>query len=297
MISKKNILVVDDDPANIKIINEYLIEASTNYEVLNATSASLALTIAVSLKPDLIITDWEMPNMNGIELVKALKKNPVTALIPVIMASGVMTNATDLDEALSAGAIDYVRKPLDRIELKARVRTCLLLAETMEAIRKQEQQLQEKRTTELKAELKYRERELASNISLLIHAGTVRDRLLEEMQGLRTFLNNEGKNKLYTLTTVLQQELKEELWPSFEQKFNELNFEFFDLLEKKCSDITRNEKTLCAYLRMNYNAGDIARITGKSQNSIHVAFARLRSKLQLPDNKELKSHLQELSVS
>jgi hypothetical protein len=79
-----------------------------------------------------------------------------------------------------------------------------------------------------------------------------------------------------------------------EKDFDRLHSEFYFLLEKKCPTITKNEKRLCAYLKMNHGASDVAKLTNKSLNSINVAFARLRAKLQLPSSKDLRSFLLEM---
>ena len=124
-----NILVVDDIPGNLRTIIGYLKELNNNYGYMQAINGEMALKTAIKKLPDLIITDWEMPVMNGIQLIKELKKNPKTAEIPVIMASGIMTTSDNLQTALDAGAIDYIRKPIDKIELTARISSMLELAD------------------------------------------------------------------------------------------------------------------------------------------------------------------------
>jgi PAS domain-containing protein len=141
----------------------------------------------------------------------------------------------------------------------------------------------------LQTELSSIQVEVSTHLGLLIQAENEQDKLLEEMNTLRPYLNNEGKLKL----ALLKQELNEDSWLQFETRFDEINFSFFSHLQKKCPDITRNEKKLCAYLKMNLGAAEIAKMTNKSPNSINVAFARLRSKLRLHGNRELKTYLAE----
>ena len=131
----KNILVVDDQPENLQAIIDIFVKSQLPYEILQAPNGKIALKIIAKIIPNLIITDWEMPEMNGIELIKQLKQNTATADIPVIMCTGIMTSSENLETALQAGAIDYIRKPIDEIELIARTKANLHLADSYTKIK------------------------------------------------------------------------------------------------------------------------------------------------------------------
>jgi len=144
MRTSKKILIVDDEAPNLGAIARcFELRPDLPYEVLQSTSAPKALDIAGLELPDLIITDWDMPEINGIELIRRLKSNPLTAEIPVIMCTGVMTTSENLQAALSAGAVDYIRKPVDAIELIARTHSMLQLASSFQRIREQNQELRD----------------------------------------------------------------------------------------------------------------------------------------------------------
>ncbi len=123
------ILIVDDEFTHLETIIDIVEDAGCNYDIFSAINGKTALEIAKKEIPDIIITDWEMPEMNGIELIKHLKNTPQTADIPVIMCTGIMTTSEHLESALHVGAVDYIRKPIDKIELLARTRANLHLAE------------------------------------------------------------------------------------------------------------------------------------------------------------------------
>ncbi len=125
-----HILVVDDEAGNIQVLVQQLVESGKPYNVMGAINAQLAYSIAQTKQPDLIITDWDMPEMTGLELTQALKSNPETKFIPVLMVSGMRTRVEDLQQALEAGAVDFLRKPVNKIELWARVANTLQLSET-----------------------------------------------------------------------------------------------------------------------------------------------------------------------
>lgn len=130
-----SILVVDDRPDNLKIIVDYLKESELSLTILKAPNGKIACRIAEKKLPDLIITDWEMPEMNGIETIKYLKSRESTKDIPVIVATGAMTLTENLKTAMEAGAVDYIRKPIDKTELTARVNSMLKLAESFKEIK------------------------------------------------------------------------------------------------------------------------------------------------------------------
>jgi two-component system, sensor histidine kinase and response regulator len=119
------ILVVDDNSDYAVRIIELLKETDKSFNFFMALNGKIAYSIAEKKIPDLIITDWEMPVMDGIEFIKYLKSNKQTSDIPVIMCTGVMTQTENLETALNAGAVDYIRKPVEKHELIARVHSML----------------------------------------------------------------------------------------------------------------------------------------------------------------------------
>jgi two-component system, chemotaxis family, response regulator WspR len=136
------ILVVDDQLTNIKLIIGMLKKTGELYKLEQALDGRSALRIAEMKGPDLIIMDWEMPKLSGIETIKLLKENERTRNIPVIMATGVMTSSENLRKAMNAGAVDYIRKPIDHVELSARVHSALLLGESKKEIKRRKKELE-----------------------------------------------------------------------------------------------------------------------------------------------------------
>ena len=110
---KKTILVADDEPLTFGLIEEFFHEANLSCNILRASTGRTAYAIAASRMPDLIITDWLMPELNGLDLIKQLKANPQTRDIPVIMITGALFKSNEFNEIIAAGAIDCINKPFE----------------------------------------------------------------------------------------------------------------------------------------------------------------------------------------
>jgi phosphoserine phosphatase RsbU/P len=131
---QKTILIVDDTPINIGVISGAL---KDSYGTKVATNGEKALAIASGVeKPDLILLDVMMPEMDGYEVCRRLKANPETSDIPVIFLTG-QTQADDETKGFDVGAVDYIHKPFSAAVVKARVRTHLMLREAHAQIAKQ----------------------------------------------------------------------------------------------------------------------------------------------------------------
>ncbi len=143
-MNESKILLIDDEPVHLNMIMETFSEAGEPYEVIKTLDPNTALKLARDHQPDLIVTDWDMPKMNGIDLIRRLKADDETRDIPVIMCTGVMTTSANLRMALDAGAVDYLRKPIDAVELISRTKSMLKLSRSFKQIKKHEIELMEK---------------------------------------------------------------------------------------------------------------------------------------------------------
>jgi len=123
---KPKILVVDDQPLNVKLINRKL--SPKGMEIIEAFSGQECLDIVEKTPPDLILLDVMMPGMSGIEVCEKLKASEDTRAIPIIFITARSSKEGKL-EGLNAGAIDYITKPIDLDETLARVKTQLRVQE------------------------------------------------------------------------------------------------------------------------------------------------------------------------
>jgi len=114
------ILIVDDTVKNLQVLGSILREE--NYKIAVATNGNQAISIANDTNPDLILLDVMMPELDGFETCKKLKSINETRKIPVIFLTA-KVETEDIIEGFKAGAVDYITKPFNSYELKARVKT------------------------------------------------------------------------------------------------------------------------------------------------------------------------------
>jgi len=137
--SKRLIMIVDDLPDNLQVLASYLSE--DGYEILAAGSGARALALVRNRKPDLVLLDIMMPEMDGFAVCRALKADTDTSDIPVIFITA-RTETDDVVQGLRLGAVDYVTKPFKPAELLARVRTHLELKTSRDLLATYNKQLE-----------------------------------------------------------------------------------------------------------------------------------------------------------
>lgn len=130
------ILIIDDQISFINYMVDVLEKAYPNFDIFQSIRPENALEIAQKEQPNLIILDWAMPGMTGIELIRQFKSEPDLKDIPIIMCTGVMTQSAHLEEAFKAGAVDFIRKPIDELELIARVNSIMQLSDSFWEIKR-----------------------------------------------------------------------------------------------------------------------------------------------------------------
>lgn len=122
----KRILVIDDLPDNVFMLQDRL--EHEGYKVLTAYNGKSGIEKAQNELPDLILLDVMMPDINGFEVCKTLVNDSRTSDIPIILVTA-KTDAEDIKEGLESGAYDYIKKPINKIELLARVKSELKLSD------------------------------------------------------------------------------------------------------------------------------------------------------------------------
>ena len=139
LLSQGNIMVVDDNPANLKLLRDML--GKRNYEVRAFPRGRLALAAAEQEPPDLILLDTSMPEMDGYQVCEQLKSDESLAGIPVMFISA-LNAVEDQVKAFRSGGVDYISKPFQFDEVNARVETQLQLYKLRRASKLQNERLE-----------------------------------------------------------------------------------------------------------------------------------------------------------
>ncbi len=121
-VADTRILVVDDDEQNVELLEAYLTDAG--YQVLRALDGASALRQVAEHDPDLVLLDIMMPDISGYEVCKRIRKTPASAAIPVLMVTA-LGALKDIERGIEAGTDDFLTKPINRLELLARVRSLM----------------------------------------------------------------------------------------------------------------------------------------------------------------------------
>lgn len=167
---KTSVVVVDDQTAGRKILARLIRDLDPSIEVSAFSEASSALKFIQTSTPDLIITDYLMPEINGVAFIRRARSLPRCANIPIIMVT-VVEDRRIRYEALDAGATDFINRPIDQHECRARCRNLLTLRHQQRIITNRAQWLEEQVSI---ATQKIAEREQETLIRLA-RAGEYRD--------------------------------------------------------------------------------------------------------------------------
>lgn len=269
------LLIVDDVIENIRTMTQYFEVLRPEYRLYQATQGCHAIEIAKTMKIDLIISDWDMPGMSGIELLKLVKSEPKTAHIPVIIVTGVMLSVADLEYALNAGAHDYLRKPVDPVELVARTNSAICNV-----------------GMHLK-ELTAKNLELTEKTMLLIRNNQFNIETAKKLNQLENNLdgNIDARSIIREVLSDIDQKIHEDNWGHFELAFQNVHPEFSQNLIQKYPHITPAELKQCILIRLGLNTKDMAFVLYQSPFSIKVTRSRIRKKLQIANDENLQSFL------
>lgn len=132
------VLIVDDLPENLAVLGNIL--RNEGYQIAIANNGIQAVSITGTRKPDLVLLDVAMPQMDGLTACRLMKENPLTENIPVIFLTA-RTDTADVLKGFDAGAVDYISKPFKAAELLARVSTHIELKQSRDLILKQKSEL------------------------------------------------------------------------------------------------------------------------------------------------------------
>lgn len=270
------ILIVDDLPEMILVIKKSLETSGENFIIKTASNGKEALEILHTFSPHLIITDWEMPEMKGTELVIEVRKKPEFLNTPIIILTGMMTQSHDLKTAFECGASDFLKKPFDKTELIARVKYMI------------------QSSVYLKEILESKKRELTSSALRIAQMNEMNNKILDDLDSLYSYLNQQGRNEIKKIISKYKVDTLGSSWKEFEMRFESVYEDFYQVLAIRFPELTATDKKICAFLRMGLNSKEIAALTFQDSKSVDMARYRLRKKLEIQSNENLTDYLNRL---
>lgn len=131
MNERHKILIADDNPTNVELLEAYL--ADYDCEIAVASDGLETLTLARRIHPDLILLDIMMPKMSGFEVCQKLKSDPATKDIMILMVTA-LNELGDIERAVAAGCDDFLSKPIHKLELLKRVENMLKLRQVTDEL-------------------------------------------------------------------------------------------------------------------------------------------------------------------
>lgn len=145
---------------------------------------------------------------------------------------------------------------------------------------------QEIEKRELKLELEIRNKELASNVMILMRKNEILSEIADKLMDIRNeAVRDETKTAIKRIAHELQKTTDDEIWQEFETRFKQVHGDFYSKLLEQFPDLSPNEQKLCAFLRLNMNTKEVSELTGQQVHTIEVARTRLRKKLGLVNTK------------
>ena len=289
-MDKQKILIVDDEPALLEGIVKYYIESREPFELFQALNGETAIQVVHKVVPDLVLTDWEMPVMDGMQLITKMKAIEAFCDIPIVMMTGFMLSAYDLRTAMSIGAVDYIRKPIDKIELLARTKSMLKISSANKTIRQQ-------REDRLKTEIEHHKKELAIAALHLANYEKRNEELLVEIKKLIPYINKEGMEIVRKIINDNKTNYESDFLNIFETQFRDVHADFYERLDDQHPELTPTEKKICTFLKMNLNTKEIAVLLLSSPASIEVARAKIRKKIGLHHSQSLTEYISAIKIA
>ena len=276
-MDRYKIFIIDDNIDNLKTFISIFEQCCPQYDIYQTNNPQNAVDIALKVIPDIIITDWDMPKISGIDIIKKLKTIKKTKNIPVIMATGVHITSIDLQNALMSGAVDFIRKPIDQIELIARTHSALLISEYQKQI------------------ISTKDKELAESTLHLIRSNEFNASIIKKLNKLNLSLDEKNilraKQNVNAIIKELNNHIKEDSWFKFHLSFDNIHKDFKRNLTREFPELTTTDINICTFIRLGMNIKDIASALNQSPDSVKVSRSRLRKKLNLKQSQNLETFL------
>ena len=312
------ILIVDDREFDRILYKEYLDD--TNFVFTELDDGEGIIDQLKIEKPDLMLLDWQMPRQGGLDTLKMIKKNNSFKDIPIIIITGLQDEKV-LEEAFDYGSVDFLNKPVNKIELVSRVMNVLKLVEAQKALLGQKREL-----LDLNQIIKNQKSELEKSLALksqLLESSVVEfDKEISEKnrkvvslevdqskfsnhfkelkklvsEAYTTLRSENGESqalkKLRSLERALDSlDISDNSWHDFKTAFESIESEFFTKLTQINPKLTSLDLKHCAYIRMNLDNFEVSKILNVEMKSLQMTRYRLKKKLNLNEATQLREFI------
>lgn len=317
-MKKHNVLIIDDREFDRVLYKEYLGEENFNFYELDDGDAAISQLNAI--ETDLILLDWQMPRVGGLDTLRLVKGNSKFVNIPIIIITGLEDDEV-LQQAFDYGGVDFINKPVSKVELLSRVSSVLTLFAASNQLKKQKDELEElnKIITQQKEDLKesFKLKEELAHLKVEKQQNEINDKnrkiMTMEVDSSKTQnkvksiqnLLKEGKKILATesssnlgisILNKLERELKELFggdgnWDEFKNIYEAIEPEFFKSLSGINPKLTSLDLQHCAYIKMNLDNYEITKILNVELKSLQQTRYRLKKKLKVNEGEKLREFL------
>jgi len=318
-MANPKVLIVDDREFDRILYKEFLTEV--NYDFFELDDGAGIIDFLQETIPDIILLDWQMPLVGGMATLKLLKQNNAFREIPVIIITG-QKDEKVMDEAFAFGGIDFLNKPVNKIELTARVQNVLNLTNAKKLLIEQKNELQE-----LNSIIKVQKDELKESLVLKTQMSEQREKSLNKEMGIekRKMMTMEvDSNKIINNLTGIRSDVQEvnkllvgvdnvplavlkkiksvereidslieenKSKDKFQELFASIDPEFFKKLSAINSKLTPLDLKHCAYIKMNLDNYELKRVLNVEMKSIQMTRYRLKKKLKLTEDDSLREFI------
>lgn len=283
-MQKSKILIIDDEFEILQLIDAII--SCDDYEIELLSDSTKAISFIEKSKPDLILLDVNMPEVNGFILCKKLKERGELKDIPVIFLTG-LNDVKHVSKGFEVGAVDYIAKPVKAEELIARVKTHLEL----KGYRDKLEDIIAEKLEEINSQKRLLEQKNSALLEVLDQYSAEKDR---QKESFRLNLSNSVMPIMAKLKTVLSRD-NEDLYNLLESSINSCADSYGIKVNEKFSSLSTKEREICLMIKNGMTSKEIAEMLAISIDTVSTHRKRIRKKLGLDNqDKSLSRYLFEM---
>jgi len=293
----RQILIINDSQAAITVQKALLEKAG--YKIQSELKSLNIIETFHNIHMELIILDWHVPNKDEMEVLKEIRSYSELDNIPVIIISEIYNNTFDLKTAFEFGAWDYLKKPIDEIELEARIANAFRLVDyhikkmnILSALKNIDIKISKNNADLLQLELDMKDREMITVAINIIQnkkfIASLKFDLFEEnikfdIQQIRHL------KKIFNKYESISKSLN---WDLFEKRYIELDSNFYNNLSTEFTLLTWGELRLCGLFRIGFSIKEIAALNYSNYDAVRKSVYRIRKKLGINENVDINLFFQ-----